>query len=178
MSLPSIPELSTRRGVTERELLNFAIIVATSAHAEQVDAHNEPYIFHPLRVMGKVPSLELKIVAVLHDVLEDTSLTAADLLEAGLPHYIVDSVVAMSKMKDEDYASYLVRLAKDPLALEVKLADIDDNQTRPQLPNKERQKRNWRKYQAARKYLEAAKEVIEAQEVARKEIAEAYSGAA
>ena len=107
--------------------LNDAIALATSAHDGQVDKSGRPYIGHPLRVMASVTGEHAQMAAVLHDVIEDTPVTADDLLARGCPTAVVDAVVALSHLPDEPQDVYLRRVAANPLALSVKRADIADN---------------------------------------------------
>lgn len=107
--------------------LERAISVATRAHEGQVDKGGADYILHPLRVMERVHTPEQRIVAVLHDVLEDTPLTLSDLAREGFPLKILAALLALSRRDDESYEAFVVRLGGDPLAREVKLADLADN---------------------------------------------------
>lgn len=107
--------------------LEDAIALATSAHDGQLDKAGLPYIGHPLRVMAAVSGVHAQMAAVLHDVIEDTSVTAVSLLAAGCPPVVVDAVVALSHLPDEPQDAYLRRVAANPLALLVKRADIADN---------------------------------------------------
>ncbi|WP_342651213.1 GTP pyrophosphokinase [Pseudomonas sp. REB1044] len=104
-----------------------AILLATRAHAGQLDKGGADYILHPLRVMARVSTPEQRIVAVLHDVLEDTSVTLSDLAREGFPLKILAALLALSRREDERYDDFVVRLGSDPLAREVKLADLADN---------------------------------------------------
>jgi hypothetical protein len=108
-------------------LLDDAIRIARQAHAGQVDKSGKPYIDHPLRVMARVKGAHAQMAAVLHDVIEDTSVTASDLLDAGCPEEVVVAVVALSKVPGEAMPDYLRRVAADPIAVQVKRADIGDN---------------------------------------------------
>ena len=107
--------------------LEDAITIATAAHDGQVDKSGRPYIGHPLRVMASVSGEHEQMAAVLHDVIEDTPVTAADLLARGCPAAVVDAVVALSHLPEEPQEDYLRRVAANPLALSVKRADISDN---------------------------------------------------
>ncbi|CAL9602142.1 hypothetical protein SUDANB95_05413 [Actinosynnema sp. ALI-1.44] len=104
-----------------------AVRIARSAHQGQVDKSGKPYIGHPLRVMGAVSGEHARMAAVLHDVVEDTPVTAADLLAAGCPAHVVATVVALSHLPGEPQEDYLARVAADPVAVAVKRADIADN---------------------------------------------------
>ncbi|OLR95377.1 HD domain-containing protein [Actinokineospora bangkokensis] len=107
--------------------LEDAVRIAREAHAGQVDKSGRPYIGHPLRVMAAVDGEHRKMAAVLHDVVEDTPVTPADLLAAGCPPPVVAAVEAVSKRPGEAQADYLARVRADPIALAVKRADIADN---------------------------------------------------
>ncbi|MGB3203698.1 MAG: hypothetical protein WBB28_01780 [Crinalium sp.] len=77
--------------------------------------------------MAGVETLEEKIVAVLHDAVEDSNPTTKDLLSREFPAEIVDAIAALTKQKREDYEAYLERVIANPLALRVKIADMRDN---------------------------------------------------
>jgi len=102
--------------------------IAEKAHRGQVRwGSKEPYVNHPMRVSAHFKDKPLKIVAVLHDVLEDTPITSEDLLQAGFSKEIVTAIEALSKKDGETYLDFILRAADNPLALKVKLADIEDN---------------------------------------------------
>lgn len=107
--------------------LDEAIQVARRAHEGQLDKGGRPYIGHPLRVMGSLRDEHERMAAVLHDVVEDTPVTLEDLAAAGCPEEVVAAVAAISKHPGEDQASYLARVAANPIARAVKRADIADN---------------------------------------------------
>ncbi|MFS8103799.1 HD domain-containing protein [Lentzea alba] len=107
--------------------LSDAITLATAAHDGQVDKSGRPYIGHPLRVMASVEGEHAQMAAVLHDVIEDTPVTADDLTARGCPAEVVDAVVALSHLPEEPQDVYLRRVAANPLAVIVKRADIADN---------------------------------------------------
>ncbi len=108
-------------------VLDDAIRIAREAHAGQVDKSGKPYIDHPLRVMARVKGAHAQMAAVLHDVIEDTPVTAEDLRTAGCPENVITAVVALSKVPGEAMPDYLRRVAADPIAVQVKRADIGDN---------------------------------------------------
>jgi (p)ppGpp synthase/HD superfamily hydrolase len=106
-----------------------AVEIARRAHEGQLDKSGKPYIGHPMRVMSRVSGPHAQMAAVLHDVIEDTPVTAGELLAAGCPPDVVSTVVALSRNKEqgESLPAYLARVAADPVALVVKRADIADN---------------------------------------------------
>lgn len=134
-----------------------SIALAADAHKGQVDKIGQPYIFHPLRVMLEMTTLEDRTVGVLHDVLEDTDLTPEALLAEGYPIWIVDAILAISrKDDDEEWMDFISRASEDPIALRVKLADIRDNMSPARLYRLEPEVRDRlkKKYYEAVKYLE------------------------
>ena len=134
-----------------------ALALATIHHSGVLDKGGEPYILHVLRVMLPMETKEEKIIALLHDLLEDTALTAEDLLERGFSSSIVDSVLLLTRNKEEGYEEYIRRLAEDPLSRRVKLSDLKDNQKKERLPNplREEDRRRLEKYREAEAYLKA-----------------------
>lgn len=107
--------------------LERAIALAASAHAGQVDKAGKPYILHPLRVMLAVDSEQAQIVAVLHDVVEDTAVTLEDLRAEGFKPEIVEAIQALTKTAGENRIAAAHRAAANPIARLVKLADVADN---------------------------------------------------
>ncbi|MBA1200535.1 bifunctional (p)ppGpp synthetase/guanosine-3',5'-bis(diphosphate) 3'-pyrophosphohydrolase [Pseudomonas capeferrum] len=136
--------------------LERAIAVATKAHEGQYDKGGAAYIQHPLRVMMRVSTPEQRIVAVLHDVLEDTPTTLADLARAGFNLKILAALLALSRKREESYEDFVVRVGDDPLARIVKLADLADNSdmARIAIPGPADMARLAR-YHQARAYLQA-----------------------
>jgi (p)ppGpp synthase/HD superfamily hydrolase len=108
-------------------LLQRAIAIAAKAHEGQVDKAGNPYLDHPLFVMENVNSLEQKIVAVLHDAVEDSELTLEQLRSEGFPEVLVSAIAAITKIEGEAYATYLERVIANPIALRVKIADVTHN---------------------------------------------------
>lgn len=136
------------------EQFQIALELAVEKHKNQTDKAGNPYILHPLHVMENVNSKEGKIIAILHDIIEDTDVTEDYLLKIGLSKRIVDAVVALTRSEDIDYQEYIKNLSSNPLAKEVKLADLEHNMDLKRLPTLEKKdlERN-RKYQIAYHYL-------------------------
>lgn len=136
------------------EQFQIALELAVEKHKNQTDKAGNSYILHPLHVMENVNSKEGKIVAILHDIIEDTDVTEDYLLKIGLSKRIVDAVVALTRSEDIDYQEYIKNLSSNPLAKEVKLADLEHNMDLKRLPTLEEKdlERN-RKYQIAYHYL-------------------------
>jgi (p)ppGpp synthase/HD superfamily hydrolase len=132
--------------------LEQAIQLAVEAHRGQTDRYGSPYILHPLRVMQRVRSDTARITAVLHDVVEDTPYTFSDLRERGFSSTVVAAVDRLTRRDDEPYEAFIERIKPDALAVEVKIADLEDNMdirraTRPlsedDVQRMERYRRAW-----------------------------------
>jgi (p)ppGpp synthase/HD superfamily hydrolase len=108
--------------------LKRAIEIARQAHAGQVDKGGADYIGHPLRVMERGENEEQKIVGVLHDVVEDYDWTFEMLEEEGFAPAIIEALKCVTKLSEgEDYDDFISRVMTNPLAVKVKLYDIEDN---------------------------------------------------
>lgn len=116
-------------------LVGKAVKIAAIAHCFQVDKGGRPYILHLLRVMAAMPTDELRVVAVLHDLMEDhPENTQGSLRAAGFPDQIIDALVAITKLRDEPYEQYIDRVRDNALARHVKLYDLKDNLDVRRLP--------------------------------------------
>jgi (p)ppGpp synthase/HD superfamily hydrolase len=107
--------------------LDDAITLAHRAHAGQVDKAGQPYITHPLRLMDAVATDEEKIVAVLHDVVEDSDVTINDLRAAGYSAAVVEAIACLTKREGEQYEAFIQRAASNVLAKKIKIVDLHDN---------------------------------------------------
>jgi (p)ppGpp synthase/HD superfamily hydrolase len=109
--------------------LEDAIALAAHWHRGQryPSVTGEPFILHPLRVMLQLDSDDARIVAVLHDVLEDTACSVIDLRRAGYSDSVIEALERLTRRDGEAYDPYIERIAGDPLARQVKLADLMDN---------------------------------------------------
>lgn len=138
-------------------LVHLAEMIATRAHAGQVDKAGAAYITHPARVAARLHTPATQTVGWLHDVVEDTDTTLEDLTEAGLPTDVVAAVDALTRRDGEDSDAYYARVAADPLAVPVKHADLADNTDPARLAelDAETRARLGRKYAHARAVLPA-----------------------
>jgi len=107
--------------------LERAIAIAAKAHAGQVDKAGQPYILHPLRVMLRMNSSIERIAAVLHDVVEDSSVTLDFLTAEGFLQEVISAVEALTKRQGESRIDAARRAKQDPVARLVKLADNAEN---------------------------------------------------
>lgn len=108
-------------------MLEDAILLAVQSHRGARDKAGQPYILHPLRMMLRLDTDEERMAAVLHDVVEDTGVTLADLREAGYPEAVVEAVDHLTARGGETYEEFIRRAARNPIARKVKLADLEDN---------------------------------------------------
>lgn len=102
-----------------------ALLVAINAHQGQKDKGNKPYILHPIRVALNVKGKDEKIVALLHDVIEDTSYTIDDL--DFLSEEQRKALLLLTHDDNVPYMEYIVELKKNKIASKVKLADLEQN---------------------------------------------------
>lgn len=107
--------------------LDKAIEIATKAHAGQKDKAGQAYILHPLRVMLRVKGEVEKIVAVMHDVIEDSDFSLQDLKNQGFSDEIIEAIDCLTKRDSEDYKDFILRVSMNRLARRVKIEDIKDN---------------------------------------------------
>jgi len=129
--------------------LERAIQIAAKAHAGQVDKAGQPYILHPIRVMLSVQSLQERLAAILHDVVEDTELSLEDLADEGFTPEVIEAVRALTKELGELRIQAAQRAAQNPIARVVKLADVTDNMDISRIPEPtERDFARLREYQA------------------------------
>lgn len=136
------------------ELTIKALKTAYKAHEGQTDKSGLPYIFHPYHVAEQMTTEVSAAIALLHDVIEDTDMTAEDLRALGFPDSVVDGVVLMTHDKGTDYFDYIHKLKKDPEAKAVKLADLEHNSDLSRLDTvTERDLERIKKYEKARKIL-------------------------
>jgi len=108
-------------------LLNKAVSIAKFAHQGQVDKAGADYIQHPIRVMNALEDVKEKIVAVLHDVVEDSEISLTDLRKQGFDEEVVIAVGCLTKVPGESYEQFIGRVKVNPLASKVKLQDLKDN---------------------------------------------------
>lgn len=108
-------------------MIDIALAIAKKAHAGQVDKAGVDYIQHPLYVASQVNTEQEKAVALLHDVIEDSDITAADLFASGLSNEVVTAVQILTKKKGQSYQEYLGKVKSNNLARVVKLADLKHN---------------------------------------------------
>lgn len=132
-----------------------AIKIMFEKHKEQVDISKTPYVFHPWHIAEQMNDEDSTIVALLHDVLEDTDTKIEELLQYNFNDKIIEALVLLKHNKDEDYYEYIEKISQNELARKVKLEDLKHNAdlTRLNIITEEDLKRQ-KKYQSCITYLE------------------------
>ena len=142
----------------EQSMVDLALSIARRAHEGQLDKAGVDYIEHPIYVASQVDTEEEKAVALLHDVLEDSPITAEELLIAGLPEEIVTAVKVLTKKPMQDYQVYLETVKKNSLARVVKLADLKHNSDLSRLTSiTEKDRERLKKYKKSIDFLSRQK---------------------
>lgn len=136
-------------------MLERAVKLAEKAHQGQLDKGGQPYILHARRVMEKCETEKEKITAILHDVMEDTPYTLDDLRKEGFSEEILAALLCLTRGEGEDYMRYIERVCKNPLAVRVKYADLEDNMDLRRIPEPTEQDfARQEKYKAAKMRIE------------------------
>ena len=104
-----------------------AMQIAFDAHREQVDKSGLPYVFHPFHLAEQMQDELTVCTALLHDVIEDTPTTLADLAAQGFPKEVLDALALLTHDEALPYMDYIRKIARDPIAKAVKLADLAHN---------------------------------------------------
>ena len=137
----------------EENLEKKALELVTILFAGKLDKGKKPYMEHLLQLRDSVETQNQKIIALLHDTIEDLKITKKELEEIGFPENITEAVLILSRKSKpkEDYNEYIERIIKENNedALEVKLADLKHNMDisrieKPTIKNFERIEKRYR----------------------------------
>ena len=109
------------------KLTKEAMKLCFKAHKNQVDKTNIPYVFHPFHLAEQMNDEYTTVIALLHDVIEDTDYTFEDLKEMGYPKEVIDALRLLTHEKEVPYMEYVSKIKENPLATSVKLADLRHN---------------------------------------------------
>ncbi len=104
-----------------------ALKLCFAAHKDQTDKSGMPYVFHPFHLAEQMPDEETTIVALLHDVVEDTPYTLDDLREMGFSEKVLAALTLMTHDKSIPYMDYVAKIKENKIAMTVKLADLKHN---------------------------------------------------
>ena len=116
------------------KLTRKAMIIAYNAHQNQFDKANIPYIYHPIHIAEQMDTELECIVALLHDVVEDTDITLND-LEKEFPREVIDLLKILTHDKKIDYIEYIKKVKTNPIATKIKIADLKHNSDITRLEN-------------------------------------------
>ena len=109
------------------DLTKKAMKLSFEAHKDQLDKSGIPYVYHPFHLAEQMNTEETVVVGLLHDVVVDTEYTLQDLIEMGFPQSVTDALTLMTHSKNVPYLEYVVKLKENPIAREVKIADLRHN---------------------------------------------------
>ena len=109
------------------ELTKKAMKLCFAAHKNQVDKSGLPYVFHPFHLAEQMEDELSTVVALLHDVVEDSSYTFADLKDMGYPAAVLEALTLLTHDDETPYLDYVANIKNDPIARAVKLADLRHN---------------------------------------------------
>lgn len=104
-----------------------ALRLCFEAHKDQLDKSGLPYVFHPFHLAEQMDNEETVCVALLHDVVEDTDYTLEELIAMGFPKPVTDALALMTHDENVPYLDYVAKLKDNPVARQVKLADLKHN---------------------------------------------------
>lgn len=132
-----------------------ALKLCFEVHKEQKDKSGLPYVFHPFHLAEQMDDENSVIVALLHDVVEDSDKKFEDLIDMGFNHEIIDALRLLTHEEDIDYFDYVLKIKGNELAKKVKLADLKHNSDTTRLDIiTEKDSKRVRKYQKAIEILE------------------------
>lgn len=109
------------------KLLDKAALICITKHQGQRDKMGCAYFQHPMRVAMRCSTDAEKVVALLHDTIEDTDVTPEYLVKEGFPQYIVDAILSVTKREGEGYEEFVARAKENPIGRSVKIHDLEDN---------------------------------------------------
>ena len=119
------------------EMTKKAIKLMFEKHKDQYDKSGLPYVFHPFHVAEQMDDENTTIVALLHDIVEDTDTTFEDLEKQGFSKDIIEALKLMTHDKNVDYYEYVEKISNNPIARKVKIKDLEHNMDTSRLDNME-----------------------------------------
>jgi len=137
------------------DLTKKALKLCFEAHKEQTDKSGMPYVFHPFHLAEQMADEATTVVALLHDVVEDTELTFEDLEKQGFGGEIISALKLLTHNDDTPYMDYVAKIKNNKIATKVKLADLRHNSDLSRLSVvDEKALERKAKYEKAIKFLE------------------------
>ena len=139
------------------DLTKRAMKLCFAVHKDQTDKSGLPYVFHPFHLAEQMPDETTTVVALLHDVVEDTPCTLEDLEEMGYPQPVLEALKLLTHNPAVPYLDYVAELKDNPIARQVKLADLRHNSDLTRLGRvDDAARQRVKKYAAAIRLLEEA----------------------
>ena len=136
------------------KLTRLASKIAYRAHDGQTDKAGVPYIFHPIHIAEQMDSEESCVVALLHDVIEDSDITL-EILSKYFNDDIITALRVLTKKENDDYTMYIKRVKTNKLATKVKIKDLEHNRDLRRLDEvTDKDRKRSLKYWQAIRYLE------------------------
>lgn len=136
------------------ELTKKALRLCYEAHSGQMDKGGVPYVFHPFYVAEQMQDEYDICVALLHDVIEDSDYAMDDIVRQGFPEQVIDAIRCITRLAGQSYEEYIQVVKTNPIAVRVKLADLEHNSDLTRLSKvDEAALRRLKKYEAAKKEL-------------------------
>lgn len=137
------------------DLTKKALKLSFEAHKNQVDKSGMPYVYHPFHLAEQMETEDAVIVALLHDVVEDTDYTIDDIKELGFSKRVIEALELMTHDKSVPYMDYVAKIKDNPIAKAVKIADLKHNSDLSRLDVvDDKARKRVEKYAAAIKLLE------------------------
>lgn len=137
------------------KMTKVALNLCFEAHRNQRDKNGMPYVFHPFHMAEQMKDEKTTIVALLHDVVEDTDITLDDIRNMGFDNEVVAAIGLMTHVPDVPYMEYVAEIKKNPISKAVKLADLRHNSDTTRLDNiTDRDEKRLKKYAEAIQLLE------------------------
>ena len=131
-----------------------AMKLCFNAHKDQVDYNGIPYVFHPIHLAEQMQDEDSTVVALLHDVVEDTEYTIDDLIAMGFNESVIEAIRLMTHDDGVEYTEYLEKIKENDLARRVKIADVMHNSDQTRLDVIDEKARKWEiKYKKAKEIL-------------------------
>ena len=131
-----------------------AMKLCFNAHKDQVDYNGIPYVFHPIHLAEQMQDEDSTVVALLHDVVEDTEYTIDDLIAMGFNESVIEAIRLMTHDDGVEYTEYLEKIKENDLARRVKIADVMHNSDQTRLDVIDEKARKWEiKYKQAKEIL-------------------------
>ena len=138
------------------ELTKKALKICFNAHKEQVDKTGMPYVFHPFHLAEQMDCEDSVCVALLHDVVEDSSVTFEDLIKEGFNNNIISALKLLTHNDGTPYMEYVKKIKENQIATKVKLADLKHNSDLSRLDLEVDEKpKKYELYKEAIEYLES-----------------------